>query len=132
MSDYVRQKVLRIPISEKDKTEILKQYQADNLWDLEFKIDNFDYAKVGKFQHSPTVKEFIDYVLEYSYDEDYGEWGKVRELTDNEKTKYEPIFHKLYEGFDINKIRLVEFCWYDCTEAPDYYELKTDEFYNEV
>lgn len=132
MSDYVRQKVLRIPVSEKDKTEILKQYQADNLWQLEFKIDNFGYAEVGKFQHSPTEGEFIDYVLEYNYGKDCGEWGKVRELTDNEKTKYEPIFHKLYEGFDINKIRLVEFCWYGITEAPDYYELKSDDFYSEV
>ena len=132
MSDYVREKVLRIPVSKEQEEEICKKYEVDDIWDLEYEIDNFDYGEVNHFQIAPTVKKFIDYCLEYSYGEDCGEWGRVRELTDKEKEKFEPIFYELYGGLDINKVRLVEFCWYNSSEAPDYYDITKDSFYNEV
>ena len=35
---------------------------------------------------------------------------------------------------DMNKVHLVEFCWYNCSEAPDYYSMDKgkDPFYEEV
>lgn len=132
MSDYVKEKVLRIPVSKQDILEITSKYEVDYLWDLEFKINNFDYGEVGKFQVAPTCGDFIDYVLDYEYGADFGDYGKVRELTEHEKEKYKPIFYELWNGLDINKVRLVEFCWYNCCEAPDYYEIKSDKFYDEV
>lgn len=132
MSDYVREKVLRIPVTKEQEREILAKYQVDDIWDLEYKIDNFDYGKVGCFQHAPTIDNFFDYVIDYSCGEDCGDWGKVRDLTDKERQKYGPKFKEIYEGFDPNKIRLVEFCWYNCSEAPDYYDITKDDFYDEV
>lgn len=131
MSDYVKEKVLRIPVSDNDIKEIISKYQVNDLWELKFIVANFDYAEVGKFQVAPTCGNFIDYVLKYDYGSCFGDYGKVRELTENEKHKYQPIFNELWEGFDINKVRLVEFCWYNCCEAPDYYELQ-DDFSDEV
>ncbi len=132
MSDYTREKVLRIPINEEDKKCIFEKYNIEDIWDLEYTLDIFDSATPNKFQIAPTEKEFIDYVLEYDPYTHFGDFGKVRKLLESEKTKYEPIFHKLWEGFDINKVRLVEFCWYNCSEAPDYYDIEIDEFYKEV
>lgn len=33
-----------------------------------------------------------------------------------------------------DELRLVEYCWYDCSEAPDYFDESTyhDDFYDEV
>lgn len=132
MSDYVREKVLRIPITEEQEKEILAKYQVDSLWGLEGKISNFRYSTVNCFQHSPTQELFLDYMLEYCYGEDCEEFGRVRDLSDKEKAKYGPLFQELYEGFDLDKIRLVEFCWYNCCEAPDYYDMTKDSFYDEV
>ena len=131
MSDYVREKVLRIPVTKEQEEEICKKYEADNLYELEFKIDNFG-GGVGMFEIAPTIDTFVDYCLEYSYGEDCGDWGKVRELSDKEKAKYGPMFKEIYEGFDADKIRLVEFCWFNCCEAPDYYDITKDKFYDEV
>lgn len=141
MSTYVREKVLRIPVQRIDmsyiKNIIAQKYPDENheddfTWYLEFALpDVFDYATVGKFQIAPTEENYIDYVLEYEWDAD-GEYGKTRALTENEKKKYERIFQKIDPNIDMNYVRLVEFCWYNGTEAPDYYDDENDSFYEEV
>lgn len=141
MSTYVREKVLRIPVEFVDltyiKSVIAKKYpnedhEDDFAWYLEETFpDVFDYATVGKFQIAPTVEPFFDYVLEYEYDAD-GEYGKTRALTENEKRKYLPMFQKLAPNISMDYVRLVEFCWYNGTEAPSYYDDTNDSFYDEV
>lgn len=149
MSTYVREKVLRLPLEgfqlEDFKKTITEQVEAmggepvddvdDDLCYYTEKAfpDIFGYGDRGKFQWSPTYpKQFIDFVLEYEYDCD-GEYGKVRELYPSEKAKYLPVFQKLLPGLDnLDDVRLVEFCWYNGCEAPDYYDLKDDPFYKEV
>ena len=141
MSTYVREKVLRIPRHKLNFAHIVRKLEEkfpneDVMDDLGFYIeqglpDLFDYAEVGKFQLSPTDEPFIDYVLDYEYDAD-GEYGKTRALTENEKQKYLPIFRKIDPEINMDFVRLVEFCWYNGCEAPDYYDETKDDFYNEV
>ena len=148
MSTYVREKVLRLPLEgfqledfKKMITEKLEplgitaeDVDDDFLWAMEKAFpDICGYGDIGKFQWSPTYpRQFIDFVLDYEYDCD-GEYGKVRELYPSEKVKYLPIFQKLLSGLDsLDDVRLVEFCWYNGCEAPDYYDLKDDPFYKEV
>ena len=139
MSTYVREKVLRIPVSQVDYSSIRDQLllkYADPYDDLEYYLEEeyphlFEYATVGKFQMSPTVERYLDYVLEYEWDCD-GSWGKVRDLTDAEREKYAPIFQQIDKNIDMNYVKLVEFCWYNSTEAPDYYDIIKDSFYEEV
>ena len=139
MSTYVREKVLRIPVERLNMdyiknilAEKYNDYEDDFSYYLESEFpDIFDYATVGKFQTSPTEEPFIDYVLEYEWDAD-GEYGKTRALTDNEKRKYLSVFQKIDPNINMDYVRLVDFCWYDCCEAPNYYDNTNDSFYNEI
>lgn len=141
MSDYVRQKVLRIPRHKLNFAHIVRKLEEkfpneDVMDDLGFYIetglpDLFDYCAVGKFQLSPTNEPFIDYVIDYEYGA-CGEYGKTRALTEREKEKYLPVFQKIDPNVNMNFVRLVDFCWYNGCEAPDYYDEEKDDFYDEV
>jgi hypothetical protein len=141
MSTYVREKVLRIPRYKLDFAHIVRKLEEkfpgeDVMDDLGYYIEDtlpdlFDYGTIGKFQLSPTYEPFIDYVLDYEYDAD-GEYGKTRALTENEKEKYLPVFRKIDPEINMDFVRLVEFCWYNGCEAPDYYDEAKDDFFDEV
>ena len=139
MSTYVREKVLRIPMERLNMSHInnilaqkYEDYGDDYSFYLETEFaDIFDYAKVGKFQIAPTTESYIDYILEY---ERYanGTYGRTRALTENEKEKYISTFQQIDPNVNMDYVRLVEFCWYNGTEAPDYYDDINDPFYDEV
>ena len=118
MSTYCKEKVLRFPMS--GDLERLEDAHSDL----------FDYGKPGKFQIAPTETGYIDFVLSYESDCD-GEYGKTRELTANERKKYQSIWEQIIPGIDMERVRLVEFCWYNSTEAPSYYNNVNDPFYTE-
>ena len=141
MSTYVREKVLRIPREKMNFAHIVRKleekYPDDDVMDdlgcyLESTLpDLFGYGDRNKFQMSPTCEPFIYYVLEYEYDCD-GDYGKVRELYDSEKEKFRPVFQKIDPDINMDYVRLVEFCWYNGCEAPDYYDPQEDPFYKEL
>ena len=139
MSTYVREKVLRIPLDKLNMdniNNILAQKYEDYEDDYSFYLeetfpDIFEYAKENKFQIAPTLEGFIDYVVEYESYAD-GHYGRTRALTDNEKRKYRSKFQQIDPDVDMDYVRLVEFCWYNVTEAPDYYDDTDDPFYDEV
>lgn len=97
-----------------------------------FKEDVFDTyrRKLHTFTFAPTEREFVDYILEYDGDS-AGEYGKVRELYSIESEKYLDTFRQL-GTIDMDKVRLVEFCWYNATEAPDYYDIESYTLYDPV
>lgn len=82
------------------------------------------------FSFAPTNREFVDYILQYGIG-GAAEYGKVRELYSIESEKYLDTFRQL-GTIDMHKVRLVEFCWYNATEAPDYYDIESDPFYDPV
>ena len=129
MSTYVREKVLRIPF---EKMGLNPDEYDDVGMELEEQFAGlFDYGKVGKFQFAPTDTWYIDYVLDYEWDAD-GEYGKTRALTEREKDAFDSVFRNIYHDVNMDDVRLAEFCWYNSTEAPDYYDKENDSFYDEV
>lgn len=133
MSDYCRMKVLRIPFEDANIGALSDYDDLD--YDLHEKFGDMFYwcgKPVGKFVSSPTHKPFIDFVLEHEYDDGYGDYGKTRELYPAEKLKYIEVFKRLNPDIDMSRVRLVEFCWYNSGEAPDYYDPKDDDFYSEI
>ena len=121
MSDYCREKVLRYPVDE-------------DPWDIEERFTSLfkGCRELPTFQVAPTESRFIDYILESDYGCDCGDWGRNRALSENEKEKYKKVFEQIFPSIDMNKVRLVEYCWYNCSEAPDYYDDVNDSFYDEV
>ena len=137
MSSYVREKVLRIPFDKLHKEQFCETFDmCDPCWrDSIDKHPLFDYSKKsGCFQVSPTEEFFIDYVIDQEQDADEREWGKTRMLSEREQRKYYPIFQKIDPNINMNLVHLVEYCWYNCSEAPGYYDLTThrDPFYEEI
>jgi hypothetical protein len=133
MSDYKRMKVLRLPF-EYANIGSVDDYDdiSHDLWDKYGDIFYWNGTNIGKFNYAPTERPFIDFVLESEYGADSGEWGKVRELYPQEIDKYKEVFKKLSANIDMSKVKLVEYCWYNCSEAPDYYDPAEDTFYNEI
>ena len=141
MSTYVREKVLRIPVHKMNFAHVVRQLEEkypddDVMDDITFYLEDvlpdlFGYGDRNKFQMSPTEERFIDYVLDYEYDCD-GDYGKVRELYDSEKEKFRSTFEQIDPNINMDYVRLVEFCWYNGCDAPNYYDITKDPFYKEL
>lgn len=141
MSTYVKEKVLRIPIDKLNfdltKDKVKAKFPDEDIEDdlesyLEEAFPNlFNYGKVDKFQFAPTKGNYLDYLLYKEWDAE-GEYGKVRDLYDSEKEKFRPVFQQLDSDINMDYVRLVEFCWYNGCEAPDYYDITKDSFYKEL
>lgn len=138
MSCYVREKVLRIPFDKLHKDWFANTFDlTDPDWKdqlMNHNLFSFWYKDGDYFQISPTETFFIDYVIERDGDAYDGDWGKFRNLTAREQEKYHLTFQQIDPHIDMNDVHLVEYCWYNGTEAPDYYDDTTchDDFYDEV
>lgn len=107
------------------------------------------WKEVGKFRVSYGAsiiddepgyisEDYIDFLLDKSYD-DSNEFVKSRCLTDNELSKYIPKFKNFFEKTGLPKpeisvctLRVVEYCYYNGSDAPCCFDESTDPFYNEV
>lgn len=127
MSEYCHRKAIRMKISEEEACKI---FGVDMRPDARLDIEELLKAP---FELAPTAEFFIDYNLPCSNDAE-GDWGKVRALSRTEFLKYAPDFCNLlnHRGVNMSELRLVEYCWYDCSKAPDYFDETTDDFYKEV
>ena len=122
MSDYRYMRVIRCKMD-------MNKMGVSSIWDLEDKFPElFDINLPRYFEKAPVEEEnYLDYVLEskVSYGED---WGKSRYLTDNEAVKYLALFSQIYPDVRKEDLRAVEFCWYDCSEAPLYFNAVEEEW----
>lgn len=143
MSDYVRYKVLRKPLTSSAVNELVKRvateleqsedYVKDDLiWCAERAFPElFSYGECGKFMFAPTYNTFLDYVIDYEYGAN-GEYGKVRDLYEGEKAKYLSVFQEVLPNTNMDDVRLIEYCYYNGCEAPDYYKLEDDPFFRPI
>lgn len=123
MSDYRYMKVIRCKVN-LDKSEV------PSLWNLEDKFpDLFDISLPQHFEKAVVEEDdYLDYVIESKIDDNSGDWGKSRYLTDNEANKFLPLFKQMLPDIKKDNLRAVEFCWYDCSEAPLYYDVSEEEW----
>lgn len=126
MSDYCHRKSIRMKISEEEACKI---FDVEDGWGVSDRLEKTE------FEIAPTSDFFLDYVLSSRNDAE-GDWGRTRELYSSEYMKYSAKFEKLLKDRIVkpSELRLVEYCWYDCSEAPDYFDDSTchDDFYDEV
>lgn len=122
MSVYEHMKVIRCKVD-------MDKIGVSSLWDLEDKFPElFDRSLPHYFEKAVVEEEnYLDYVYKSKIDVD-GDWGKSRYLTDNEANKYLRLFSQIYPDVRRGDLRAVEFCWYNCSEAPLYYDVEEEEW----
>jgi hypothetical protein len=129
MSDYKHQKVIRIPFPK----EFLKKCNTEDPYDCESylkeKLGEFwEHKDNNSFTLECTDKAYyIDWVYYYTYGEESGDWGSVRLLTDKELEVIRPYFDKIGVVYEDEDLRLVDYCYYNCSEPSDYYKLNGDD-----
>lgn len=134
MSDYEHKKAIRLPITEPLILEI-------GFNDMEDFIEQFDQLvnekcpelyhcgdRIPYFETEVTdERSYIDLVLYYSYGEECGDWEKASYLSDKEKDFFASYFDKLGIVFETDDLRKVDYCWYNCCEPPDCYNVDDDD-----
>lgn len=129
MSDYVRNKQVLYPVTK----ELLDRLNINDIFDL-------DFPRGSKF----GAEGFIDYggtgnyntYLAYELDSDYGyssDFGRARFLRSTEQEKYRKLFSEVIpeDLIDPSLFKYVDYCYYNCCEADDYY-VKKDSFEEEI
>lgn len=129
MSDYVHKKVVRLPFPK----EIMDKYNVDDCYECETHLKDllgelWSNSKKNSFHLECTNKGYyIDWVYYSTYGEESGDFGFVRMLTQKELDVIKPYFDKLGFNYKDEDLRLVNYCYYNCCEAPDYYNIKNSD-----
>lgn len=128
MSDYVHNKVVRLPFPK----EIMDKCDADSADDCEPYLKEllgelFDRRKTNSFQIECTHDGYyIDWVYYSTYGEESGDFGFARMLTQKELDVIKPYFNKLEVSYKDEDLRVVDYCYYNCCEPTDYYKIKDE------
>ena len=122
MSDYVHKKVIRYPLQGlMDRLNVKDSYDCEE--ELKEKLGILYNRDLG-FEIEVTDKNFyLDFVYYYTYGDKSDSFGNVRLSTEEEINLIYPYLDKLFLEIDQTKIRTVEYCYYNCCECEDYYDL---------
>lgn len=129
MSDYVHEKVVRLPFPK----EILEKCETNDAWDCETYLKEklgelWDVRSKNSFKlNFSDSAEYIDWVYYSTYGEESGDWGHVRLLTEKELDVIKPYFDRLEVSYEDEDLRLVDYCYYNSCEPSDHYELSGDD-----
>lgn len=134
MSDYMHKKAIRLPITE----PLIRKFGFDDIEDFIEQCDQLVNEKCPKLYHCggrtpffeveiTDERPYIDLVLYYSYGEECGDWEKASYLSDKEKEFFASYFDKLDITFEPDDLRKVDYCWYNCSEPPDCYNVDDDD-----
>lgn len=126
MSDYSRYLVLRYPIT-KDEAEMLEDKLMKSPFGKHRKGGYFEITGATDFNYN--CKYFLDFVIKHTYGDKCGDFGKIRTLKESEVSEFIDLFKTLIPDIDMTKVKVVDYCWYNCCEPPAYYDEIDDEFY---
>lgn len=141
MSDYMHKKAIRLPITE----SLIREIGFDDIEDFIEQFDQRVSEKCPKLYHRgdqipyfeievTDERSYIDLVLYCSYGKECGEWERASYLSDKEKEFFVPYFDMLDIAFEPNELtfkpndlRKVDYCWYNCSEPPDCYDVADND-----
>ena len=130
MSDYVRNKQVLYPVTQ----ELLDRLNISDIFDLDFPRGSkftaegfIDYGGTGDYH------QYLAYELDSIYGAECGDFGRSRFLRPSEQEKYKKLFSEVIpeELIDPKWFKYVDYCYYNCSEADDYY-VKKDSFEEEI
>lgn len=132
MSDYIHNKQVLYPITK----DLLEKLNCGDSYDLEEKFNikgKFGTEGFIDYEGTKNYNEYISYELSSTYGEENGDFGRSRFLTASEQKKYKKIFSEVLpeDLIDPSLFKYVDYCYYNCCEADDYY-VKKDSFEEEI
>lgn len=132
MSDYVRNKQVLYPVTK----ELLEKLNCYNIYDLEDRSplgSNFIIEGFVDYSGTKNYNQYLAYELDSDYGVESGEFGRSRFLKPSEQEKYKKLFSEVIpEGLiEPTLFKYVDYCYYNCCEADDYY-VKKDSFEEEI
>lgn len=120
MSDYVHKKAVRLPL-DFEGLGFEEPYDFEQV--LKEKVPSLIRIRNKGFEVDVTDEGYyIDWTYYYTYGENSGDFGSARELTKKELKTIKPYFDKLGIDYNTKDLRLVDYCYYNGCEAPDYYD----------
>ena len=77
--------------------------------------------------------KYLAFTLDSDYGVENGEFGRSRFLKSAEQEKYKKLFSEVIpeDLIDPTLFKYVDYCYYNCCEADDYY-VKKDSFEEEI
>lgn len=132
MSDYVRNKQVLYPVTK----ELLGKFNYNDVYDFYEKFpagSKFTTEKFIDYEGTKSYNEYLAYELDRTYGEENGDFGRARFLKPTEQEKYKKLFSGVIpeDLIDPSLFKYVDYCYYDCCEADDYY-VKKDSFEEEI
>lgn len=130
MSDYVRNKQVLYPVTK----ELLDRLNISNIFDLDFpRGSKFDAEGFIDYSGTKNYNQYLSYELDSDYGVESGEFGRSRFLKPSEQEKYKELFSEVIpkDLIDHSLFKYVDYCYYNCCEADDYY-VKKDSFEEEI
>lgn len=131
MSDYVRNKQVLYPATK----ELLDRLNISNIFDLDFpRGSKFKAEGFVDYEGTKDYNEYLAWELFHEYGVGAGDdFGRARFLKPAEQEKYKKIFSEVIpeDLIDPSLFKYVDYCYYNCCEADDYY-VKKDSFEEEI
>lgn len=132
MSDYVRNKQVLYPVTK----ELLEKLNCYNIYDLEDRSplgSNFIIEGFVDYSGTKNYNQYLAYELDSDYGVEGGDFGRSRFLKPAEQEKYKKLFSEVIpeDLIDPSLFKYVDYCYYNCCEADDYY-VKKDSFEEEI
>ena len=132
MSDYVRKKHVWYPVTK----ELLEKLNCKDIYDLEDRCQfnsNFKAECFVDYEGTKDYNKYLAYELDSDYGVESGEFGRSRFLKPSEQEKYKKLFSEVIpeDLIDPSLFKYVDYCYYNCCEADDYY-VKKDSFEEEI
>ena len=130
MSDYERNKQVLYPVTK----ELLDRLNISNVFDLDFpRGSKFNAEGFIDYGGTENYNQYLAYTLDSTYGAESGEFGRSRFLKPSEQEKYKELFSEVIpeDLIDPTLFKYVDYCYYNCCEADDYY-VKKDSFEEEI
>ena len=129
MSDYKHEKVVRLPFPEEDfKTNDPNDDSDRDEYLSKISGDLYEVNGKNSFQLGYSDEGYyIDWCYYSTYGEESGDYGNARLLTEKELEVIKPYFDKIGVKYKDEELRVVDYCYYNGCEPPDYYEIANED-----
>ena len=132
MSYYEKIKAIRLPVPKELFGKDGKYYNGRSIYESTYDYFEENYPNIfgddviGRFAIHTARKGkcYIDYLLDYEFASNEGEYDRAYNLNKEEIKQYVLIFNQLGFNYNTEDLRKVEYCYYNGADAPDCYEVE--------